>query len=131
MWPFSKKNKKDSSQNESGRNVYDLRSASEKQIENSAKNPLQPDLEKFAEEILNAFEQGYFDDDSRNSSNPVYWDADYKLKGALRDKAERINVLAHLQQVYYRVSFLAQNRGINIVERCISVLFDGIADWMD
>lgn len=111
--------------------VYDFRPASEDDIEEKAKIALEPRLEEYAKEILKAFEQGYFDDGSRDSSNPVYWNKQFDLKGPLRDKAEKIGNLKHLQSVYYRVIFLAQERGMKIVNRCMSVLFCDIDGWMD
>ena len=125
---FKKKTKKDYSSFEG--NIYDLRSYEEKRIAENSDQSLRNDLEDFAEEILGALIRGDFD--QYDPSKIVYWDkSDNCAKGLLRDKAKSIGNLNDLQRVYYRVVHLANERRVNIVERYISVLFDGIDGWMD
>jgi len=125
---FKKKPKEDYSSFKGNR--IDLRSDEEKRIEENSDQPLRNDLEVYVEEILGAFIRNEFD--QYDQSKIVYWDkSSSSVKGQLRDKAERIGNFRDLQQVYYRVVHLAWKNRVNIAERYISILFDGIDGWMD
>ena len=92
--------------------------------------PLDANLEGYAKELLNAYAQQLFGNDSGDRSKPVYWENDC-LKGPLREKAEEIDSEQGLQQVYQRVMSLAQERDMSISGRYMSILFEGIDGWRD
>jgi len=118
-----------------GGKAKDFRSAEEKKIEKNACNPLSPRYEGYAEELLSAFEQKAFGKFTEGQRNLNWLDVDIEKTmetGTLREKAALLGTSKDkLQKIYYRVIYLANERGIVVEGRRISVLFDGIAGWMD
>ena len=92
-----------------GFQVNDYRSDTEKQAEKDAARPLAAELERYANDVVNAFARG---DNTK-----------------VRAIGEKLNDNKKQLQVFHRAAAIGASRGVHITSRAMERLWEGCGGW--
>jgi len=102
-----------------GFKVNDYRSETEKNAEKNAVQPLEPELEQYANVIVNAFSA--YDGNSIASDNAT--------KAKVRPIGEKLNNNEKQLRVFHRALHIAKNRNIYISTSSMERFWEGCGGW--
>lgn len=102
-----------------GFKVNDYRSETEKNAEKNAAQPLESELEQYANDIVNAF--ATYDGNSVTSDNAT--------KAKIRPIGEKLNNNEKQLRVFHRALHLARNRNIYISTSSMERFWEGCGGW--
>ena len=102
-----------------GFTVRDFRSETEKQAEQKANQPLEPELERYASEVADAF--------TNYDGSSLY--AESATRSKVRPIGEKLNNNEKQLRVYHRAVVIAASRGIRISSSTMERFWEGCGGW--